>query len=199
VITRDEIARSLSGAWQLFLDRPNAIRLFDASYDGFWRSFQAIVLIAPAYAVMVLADRRALLDTTDAGAFDEAAYMAAQWLALGLDWITLPLLLAGLANFLDIRKGYPAYVVARNWSSVLVVVPSAVVALFALAGVLSAEAALFPSVLVLAIAIRFSYLIARRALGVTIDAAIGFVVLDLVVTLGVARLTSRLLGVEAPA
>lgn len=200
MITRDEIVRSLTGAWELFLDRPNAIGQFDASYTGFWRSFQAIVLVAPAYAVTVLADRNALISAVaDGAAFNEAAYMAAKWLTLGFDWITLPLLLAGLATFLGIRKGYPAYVVARNWSSVLMVLPFAAIALLDLAGLLSSEALFLPSVVALAIALRFSYLIARRALDVGVDVAIGFVVLDFLVSLALARLISRLLGVEPPA
>jgi len=196
VITLDEIARSLQGAWLLFLDRPNAIRLFDASYGGFWRSFQAIVLVAPAYEVTVLADRRALLAAAGNDTFNELAYEAARWLAFAFDWITLPLLLAALAGFLDIRRGYPAYVVARNWSSVLAVLPFAAIALTDLTGLFSPEILFFPSLLALAIALRFSYLVARRALGVGIDVAVGFVVLDFLVSLALAMVIGRLLGVE---
>ena len=144
VITLNEIARSLQGAWLLFLDRGNAMRLFDASYGGFWRSFQAIILVAPAYEVTVLADRHALLAGAGSDTFNEVAYVAARWLAFAFDWITLPLLLAALAGFLDIRRGYPAYVVARNWSSVLAVLPFAVIALVDLTGLVSPDILFFP-------------------------------------------------------
>ena len=53
MITRDEITRSLTGAWEIFVDRPNAMRHFDTDYAGFWRSFQAILLIAPLYGLTV--------------------------------------------------------------------------------------------------------------------------------------------------
>jgi len=105
-------------------------------------------------------------------------------------------LLAALASFLGIRRGYPLYVVARNWSTVLIVLPFAAIALADLSGLVSPQALLIPSVLALAIALRFSYLIARRALGVGVDAAIGFVVLDFLVSLGLARLIGRLFGVD---
>jgi hypothetical protein len=196
VITLDEIARSLQGAWLLFFDRANAIRLFDASYGGFWRSFQAIVLVAPAYELTVLADRRALLAAAGDGTFNEVAYVAARWLMFAFDWITLPLLLAALAGFLDIRRGYPAYVVARNWTSVLAVLPFGAVALVDLTGLLSPEALFLPSLLALAIALRFSYVAARQALGVDIDVAIGFVVLDFLVSLTLTTVIARLLGVD---
>ena len=56
MLERDEIARSLTGAWELFLDRPDAMRRFDISMTGFWRSFRAIVLVLPAYLVTSLAE-----------------------------------------------------------------------------------------------------------------------------------------------
>lgn len=199
MITRDEITRSLNSAWALFLDRPNAVLQFDASYNGFWRSFQAIILVAPAYAPILLADRKALMSASDAGTYSDAAFMTARLLTVALDWITLPLLLAGLSNFLAIRRGYTTFVVARNWSSVLMVLPFAVIALFDLGGALSPELLFIPSVLALAVTFRFSYLIARRALDVAVDVAVGFVVLDFLVSLALARLISRVLGVEAPA
>ncbi len=196
MISLDEVARSLNGAWLLFFDRPNAMRLFDASYGGFWRSFQAVILVVPAYELTVLADHRAYLAAAEAGTFNEAAYFAAKWLAFAFDWVTLPLLLAALARFLNIQKGYPAYVVARNWSSVLTVLPFAVIALADLAGLISPQVLFFPSLLALAIALRFSYLIARRALDVGVDVAIGFVVLDFLVSLALTMVIGRVLRVN---
>ncbi|MEX0853422.1 MAG: hypothetical protein WD036_09110 [Bauldia sp.] len=191
MITRGEIVRSLQAAWELFLDRPQAVRQFDASYGGFWRSFQAIVLIAPAYALTIL-------DAMAEDGLDEPAFMAAKWLTLALDWIALPLLLAGLAGFLDIKRGYMAYIVARNWSSVLAVLPFAAISLLSLIGLIDARLLFLPSIIALAVALRFSYQIARRALGVAVHAAIGFVALDFLVSLGVAMLVGRLFGVAVP-
>ncbi len=196
MISLDEIARSLQGAWLLFFDRAGAIRLFDAGYRGFWRSFQAAVLVVPAYELTVLADRRAMLAAADGQGFNEVAYTAARWLAFAFDWVTLPLLLAALAGFLGIRRGYPTYVVARNWTSVLAVLPFGVIALLDVAGVFSAEILFLPSLLALAIALRFSYVVARRALDVGVDVAIGFVALDFLVSLTLTALISRLLGVD---
>ena len=58
MLDREEIVRSLTGAWELFLDRPGAMRHFDVSVDGFWRSFAAVLLVVPSYAFAVLADRQ---------------------------------------------------------------------------------------------------------------------------------------------
>ncbi len=91
---RAEIERSLRGAWRLFLGKPDAMRFFDASVDGFWRSFRAIILVAPLYALTALADRHDLL--TDANPIDDfgnGPFWAAKALTLALDWVTLPILL----------------------------------------------------------------------------------------------------------
>ena len=65
MLDRDEIARSLTGAWHLFLDRPDAMRYFDLSIEGFWRSFRAIVLLLPAYILSTLAERVITLARSD--------------------------------------------------------------------------------------------------------------------------------------
>ena len=47
-LDRDEIARSLTGAWRVFLDKADAAGFFDLTVSGFWRSFRAIVLMIPS-------------------------------------------------------------------------------------------------------------------------------------------------------
>ena len=200
MIDKDDIVRSLTGAWALFLDRPNAIRLFDASYQGFWRSFQAILLIVPIYALTLYVEQQMLLTgTAPDDAYSETAFVAAAWLTLVIDWIALPLLLAALAPFLAIRKGYATYIVARNWSAVVIALPYGAISTVQLIGPGIGDLLFFPLVIALAIALRFSYLIAKHALGVTMDVAIGFVALDLLVSVGLAQAISRAFGLEAVA
>ena len=75
---RAEIERSLTGAWRLFLGKPDAMRQFDSSVDGFWRSFRAIVLIAPLYALTALADRHDMLtDAIPTDDFSDGTFWAA--------------------------------------------------------------------------------------------------------------------------
>src|SRR5215213_1983857 len=145
MISRDDIVRSLTGVWLLFLDRNGAIKLFDATVDGFWKSFQAIMLIAPIYAVSVLADQQAYLMSAEPGPpFDAATYFTARGLGLALDWVTIPLLLAALAPVLGIRGGYSAYIVVRNWSTVFTIIPFAAISVLDLAGLFPGETILFP-------------------------------------------------------
>lgn len=192
MLERDETARSLTGAWELFLDRPGAMRRFDISIDGFWRSFRVIVLILPAYLVTSLAEYEIaaperLPDQEASG----SAFFLESVLALGLDWITLPIVLALAAQPLGIAQRYGGFIIARNWGAVIAVTPFAVIGLLVLAGVIGAEIANFLMLAALIIVLRYNFLIARRALDVGVGFAIGIVVLDLAISLTIA------LGLEA--
>ncbi len=194
---RAEIERSLTGAWRLFLDKPDALRFFDVTADGFWRSFRAIILVAPFYAVTALADRHDILsDSVPDDAFSDTAFWFGKAVTLCLDWVTLPILLGVLAGFIGLRRGYPAYIVARNWATVLMIVPFAAIGLLDYFDMMSPELLFLPSVAALAVVLRMSYLIARRTLQVGVDVAIGLVALDFLVSLAIVMIVSRVFGMD---
>jgi hypothetical protein len=198
VITGAEISRALRAVWLLFLDRSGAMSLFDTTTEGFWRSFQAILLVAPVYAFVTLADQQFYLADPDIGpTFDSATFFFARAVTLSIDWVTFPILLALLGGWLGIRSGYAAFIVARNWGNVFTIVPYAAVSLLELAGVAEGGLILVPAVVALAAALRLGYITARRALGVSIDMAIGFVVLDFLVSLGLSAGIAYLFGVAS--
>jgi hypothetical protein len=195
---RAEISRSLRGAWRLFLGKPDAMRFFDTSVDGFWRSFSAIILVAPLYGLTALADRYDLLtDANPADDFSSGAFWAAKAVTLALDWVTLPILLAIIADFIGIRRGYTGYVVARNWATVLMIIPFAVIGLLDLANIASPSVLVLPSLLALIATFRMSYEIARKALDTLPDVSIAFVALDFLVSLAIVLLANRLFGITA--
>jgi hypothetical protein len=197
---RAEIKRSLTGAWRLFLGRPDALRFFDTSVDGFWRSFRAIILVAPLYGLVALADRSDLLTDANPGDdYSNAQFWAAKALTLALDWVTLPILLGLIADFIGIRRGYPALIVARNWATVLMIVPFAVIALLDLSGIGDANTLVLPSLVALIATFRMSYEIARKTLGVGADIAIAFVALDFLVSLAIVLICNRLFGIVSVA
>ena len=195
---RAEITQALTGAWRLFLGKGDALRFFDTSADGFWRSFRAIILVAPLYGLMALADRHDMLtDANPTDDFGDAAFWAAKAVTLALDWVTLPILLALIAGFIGIRRGYTAYVVARNWATVLMVVPFAVLGIFDIAGIADSSLLVVPSLLGLLATFRMSYAIARKTLNANADVAAAFVVLDFLVSLAIVMAANRLFGIVA--
>jgi hypothetical protein len=196
LIGRDEIVRSLTGSWRLFLGKPDALRVFDTSIEGFWRSFQTIVLVVPIYLVAALGDRAASFgDVIADGTVSATAFWGTEALTLALDWVALPALLAVVAGFIGIKREYAAYVVVRNWAAPLMAAPFAAASLLGGLGI-SEDFLLIPSLAALVFSLRFGYLIARRTLNAGVDVAIGMVVLDVLVSVLVVKLVGRLTGVE---
>jgi hypothetical protein len=196
MLEREEIGRSLTGAWQLFLNRPDAMRFFDVSVGGFWRSFGAIGLIVPAYAIVAIAEQQVLLsDSLPDESFAEGAFVLDKALALSVDWITLPILLALLAGPLGISRTYPAFVVARNWGAVIAILPFAAIDLLFALGLLNADIVGVLSAAMLFVILRYNFIIARRALGVGAGFALTLTVADFVLSLAIAQSVDWLVGI----
>jgi hypothetical protein len=196
MLEREEIGRSLTGAWQLFLNRPDAMRFFDVSVGGFWRSFGAIGLIVPAYAIVAIAEQQVLLsDSLPDESFAEGAFVLDKALALSVDWITLPILLALLAGPLGISRTYPAFVVARNWGAVIAILPFAAIDFLFALGLLNADIVGVLSAAMLFVILRYNFIIARRALGVGTGFALTLTIADFVLSLAIAQSVDWLVGI----
>ena len=183
----EEIARSLTGAWELFLDRPGAMRRFDVSVEGFWNSFGAVVLTVPAYVFTALADHQAEIATAVDGAKQsELAFILETAIGIGLDWLALPVILALGARPLGVARRYGAFIVARNWCSVIASIPFGLIGFIVVIGLIGADLGNTLMLPALIVVLRYNYLVARRALEASIGFAIGIVVLDFVVSLTIA-------------
>jgi hypothetical protein len=183
VLTPAQIARSLGGAFDLFLGRAEGLQRLDRSIDGFWRSFLVILLILPINAVSMLAASR--LEGT-AETFGQLFWGGLPVLAL--DWITFPILLAAAAGPLGVQRTYVDYVVARNWASPIAAGLLAVPLVLQGAGFLPAPIGTLLSLVAMAVVLRYHYMIVRIALGVTIPLAVGIVVADVFLSLVIVAL-----------
>jgi hypothetical protein len=196
MLDRDEIIRSLTGAFEVFLDRPDAMRLFDVSVAGFWRSFRAILLVAPVYALSALAERQvAIGDPIVAARFDDALFLVDKVLSLAIDWVMLPIVLAAIAGRIGVARTYPAFIIVRNWGSVLAILPFGAVGLLFVLDIIGAETADVLSLASLFVVLRYNYLIARRALEAPVGLAIAVVIGDFVLSLAIAAAVDLSLGV----
>jgi hypothetical protein len=179
-LSRDEIVRSLTGAWHVFLDRQDADRYFDLSVTGFWRSFRAVVLVLPAYVLSTLTAW-----TTLPAEVDENLFILAKAISLAVDWVAFPVVLALIADRLKVSTTYSAYVIVRNWGSVIATAPFGVLALLYVLGLIGQEITGTLSLAILFVVLRYNYLIARRVLQVGVPLAIGIVVADFILSLAI--------------
>jgi len=189
-LTRDEIVRSLTGAWHVFLDRPDADRYFDLSVTGFWRSFRAIVLVLPAYVLSALTTW-----TTLPKEMDSTTFFVARTISLAIDWVAFAVVLALVADRLRVSGTYSAYIIVRNWASVIATAPFGIVSVLFIAGVIGQDIAATLSLAVLFIVLRYNYIVARRVLQVGMPLAIGIVVADFILSLAIDAGISGLFGV----
>ena len=193
-MTAADFRNGLDAAVALLVGRPGAIGRFDVSLEGFWRSFAAILLVLPSFAVALMAEWRGRMERLPADAVDPSwvGFAAERLAALGVDWVALPLVLALLAGRLGLTGRYVPFIVARNWASPVVAALYAVPALLYAAGAIDNDLAVLISFALLFVVLHYFYRIARQALAAPVSLAIGVVVLDLLLGLLISETVSRL-------
>jgi len=162
-----EIASSLRAAARLFILDQEALKGFNRSIEGFWRSFFAVVFGLPYYAVLVL------WPSGDGGG------VAAGRLAIAvlLSWTLFPLIVAVLARVQGLGGSYVTYIVANNWASALTPQAYLVLALAYRMGLIGLEFYEMLQLLVFVALLWYAWAVCRVALGAGIVVACGYVIL----------------------
>ncbi|AZO63276.1 MAG: transporter [Mesorhizobium sp.] len=131
MLSTDETFASLAGAWRLMLGRADGLRMLDLSADGFWNSFFAIVVAAPALIVGWVGIAN---EIGDPNAFAGRLGMLLRLATVDIGSWVLPLVaLALVAPRAGIGSRFVHYVVASNWASAIIawlMLPSALLRLF---------------------------------------------------------------------
>jgi hypothetical protein len=109
----------MTGAWRLMMGRTDGVRLLDISVNGFWDSFFAIVIAAPALAVGWIASANEFQQfEMSASRLSIVARLAAIDLSV---WILPLVVLALVVHRVGLADRFVAYVVSGNWASALLV------------------------------------------------------------------------------
>ena len=170
-----EIRRSIHGAVLLARGEAAGMGLFELSFEGFWRSFAAPFLAAPAYA-LVVAEQYARIGYHG----PLATVLVSESLSYALQIVSFPLLAALLTRFLGLGARYVPLIVATNWASL----PQ--VGAFLGAAVLGIVVPpLRPGLMLGAMlaTLAYEWFVVRTALGTSAGNAAAFVVLNLLVGL----------------
>lgn len=191
-----ELRFSLKGAWLLLFNRPEGMGYFDLSINGFWRSFGVAVFLLPAFFITSVAEWQLIISETGLLAEDlpASAYWFAQTLNFGIDWLAFPFLFALLAGPLGYSRSYVPFIITRNWASLIATLPYALAALLYVVGMIPAGIMVLFSLAGLMVVGWYHFRIARIALGATVSAATGIVILDFVLSLLISEISGRLLG-----
>lgn len=172
---REEVLSALYGAYRLAWFDASGMTHFNLTVDGFWRSFFAAVLVAPAYAILVGMELSA-----EAEDFNLALVFLTEGIGYILAWCAFPLIAIVLTRLLGLDRNYVALIVAVNWSAVLQTAAFLAVLLLGLI-VPEGLATLLVTLTTLAILI-YQWFVIRTALETTGGIALMLLLVDLVIT-----------------
>jgi hypothetical protein len=182
-----ETARSIAGALRFCRFDAGAVTVFDPSPATALRSFLAPLYGLPFYVAILALDLWHAPRMPD----DLALYALVQLIAYVAQVAGFPLAVLGLTRFLGHVEQWPLFVTAQNWFGLPQVAFVLVAVIIDRSGILGSAGAL------IAIALWFYSLaveafISRVTLGVNPLAAVAIVLLDVVIGVGIDKLTAGL-------
>ena len=184
MITQAELTAGLAGAWRLARRDRGGMARFDVSPHGFWMSFWALALAAPAD---ILLDG---FSGAFAGPRGPVAGLVIQVIAAIIDAVAFPLVMASVAEQMGRKDHYVRFIVANNWAALLRMGLLFPVAL--LAQVNPAFGAVVVAMMI--VLMVYEAYVAHVALEIGIAAAAGIVLLDLILDTMVAIASKAMLG-----
>ena len=185
---------SISGAWDVMNGRVEGLRKLDLTIDGFWASFGAIVLILPVALIAMASERVAMLAVGGEAVALTGGYVVLRLIAVIVDWLAFPAILALLARPMGITTRFVPYIVARNWAAVPVAGMFAVPHLFHAFGVLPTGMLSFVLLILFGVAVWFAYVVVRTAMQVPPVMAVPIVILEIASGLVIELMFNRLAG-----
>src|ERR1041385_7406399 len=131
--SRREVTLALTGTWRLArLDR-SGMAFFDLSEAGFWQSFNAGVLVYPAFLILTWAHT----DDETWRAAGAGRVILVETIGYITDWVAFPLAMLPVARALGQERRWIDFIIVFNWSQVLQAVLIIVVEGFAAGALLS--------------------------------------------------------------
>jgi hypothetical protein len=178
----------------------DAVRDFDQSFDGFFRSFIGILLCVPFYVLIVLADRsiaaNAPLDMpgVDMPPLPPASltFFALESLNYLVNWIAFPLAMIFITRLIGAGGRYVPFIVAYNWTSCVVFALTIIPPVLYLSGLMPVALASSFSIPIILLAITYRFKVAREALDVSTLNAAGIVLFDLLLSLLIVMVNTQL-------
>ncbi len=171
-------SRGIAIAWRLARLDPQAIRDIDGSIESCRRSFQAAIIAAPFFALLIL-----LRSNEHPLSSDPLRALFIEAIGYAIGWTAFPLAAWYLANALGKSQRYTTYISAYNWANVLQVAAFVPVAGLAASDLAPDSIVVLMALLLTGMVIYYQFFIVRTALEIEPLPALGFVAIDLILGL----------------
>ncbi len=190
-----EISDGMTGAWRLAVVDPDALDSFDFSADGFLKSFTAILLAAPFWFWMTLANRNAMTEMLqERGENIEmppfGQFVAVEAVSYLAAWLFFLAIMFMIVRVLNVEDRFVPFVIVYNWATLflyfLIAMPP--VALFNL-GILDVAGKFFIDRLLFVVQLIYMWHVARTSLQIDALQAGAIVVLDIVLLLFITQIS----------
>ena len=182
--TLGETLLALAGLWRFAREGAPALRWFDRSLDGFWRSFRAAAIAYPLYLVL-LTMRVSVAEWQRSGGLQ---IVIVETIAYVIAWVAFPLALYYIVARAGRLLPYVDFVIVYNWINIPWAVVGLAIALLGRIGLIgdTTEQVLM-AIFELGI-LCFEWFIARQTLRLGGLACAGLVALDFAILIVVESL-----------
>lgn len=190
-----EIKSSIYGAYRLARLDAGGLAYFNISVEGFWRSFFAAVIVAPAYIILLLVRNAALeAHIADNGPMPQSAALWPEIATYALGWIVWPLVMLVVVRLLGQTQNYVPYIIVYNWANVIQIALLLPVAILTQGGVFPQALAAVIGVMATLLVLFYLWFISRTVLQVREWAAAGIVIMDVMLGILMSNIVDRILG-----
>lgn len=176
-----DFLRALQGLGRLFRFDQGYRNFFDTTIQGTWRSFFAMMLVAPIVALNLPEDIS--IKYPNATQFE---FIAVQILTYVIGWVAVPVAAFEIGRWLKRADDMPAYITVYNWFQ-LIHLPFAVATWAAMEGDLEVAASLLSLINLIAYFV-YLFFLSRSFLRVEAYAAAIFVIADLAISLALGEI-----------
>lgn len=183
-----EVQIAVGGTLRLACGDRRALGFFDASIDGFWRSFRAALICYPMY-LLLLAFRVKAAHWERAGI---PMVLIVETIGYVISWTAFPLLILPISRWFGREDRFLAFMVVYNWSQIPQTVLFVLVALDGATGLLMPPALQVAQLTAAIATLVYEWYIARVALAVTGAQATVVVMADLLIGSFIARIAENL-------
>jgi len=196
MLTYADIRNALTGSFLLAKRDTRGLQYFDVTIDGFWRSFLVAVLIAPFYVLYAIQEIEIARQMNPHVSFMvvNAGFVFARMVLLTLDWLVFPVVMVFVSRLLVLWPKYIPFIAIYNWTSLFIILALAPPALLFYLGIISAKLTATINLIATLFVLYYRWYVARTVLETAALTAALIVFLDLILSLLVHGLFSRLTG-----
>ena len=188
-LTARETVYSIFGAYRLAMLDKTGLSYLDRSPEGAIRSFNAALIVLPAYAVLVVLRLWDVLPDVSL-----LRFITVEGLAYVISWSAFPLVMFYISGLLDRSERYFDFLSAYNWSSVIQMGLYLPVVAIADSGLMPEGVGEGLVLAVTMLVLMYQWFIARTTLDINGGSAAGVVLLDMILAVFITGVSDGMLS-----